>query len=84
MCFARTAHLLVLAAGQMCKKLLLCVCLWVQWESVPTVVFEPLVLLLSPFAPHVAEELWERLGHTESLAYQPWPEVGNLKHGIAQ
>ena len=32
-----------------------------------------LVLLVSPFAPHLAEELWQRLGHDESLAYAPWP-----------
>jgi leucyl-tRNA synthetase len=31
-------------------------------------------LILSPFAPHLAEELWSRLGHTDSLAYQPWPD----------
>ncbi len=31
------------------------------------------LLLLSPFAPHIAEELWESLGHTETLAYHPWP-----------
>ena len=31
------------------------------------------VLVLSPFAPHIAEELWERLGHKESLAFEPWP-----------
>ena len=37
-------------------------------------VVEKLVLILSPFAPHIAEELWERLGHTESLAYESWPE----------
>ncbi len=34
---------------------------------------EALVLLLSPFAPHIAEEMWSRLGHVESLAYAPWP-----------
>ena len=34
---------------------------------------ESLVLLLSPFAPHLGEELWQRLGHGESLAYAPWP-----------
>jgi len=40
----------------------------------PKAVVEKLVLILAPFAPHIAEELWERLGHTESLAYEPWPE----------
>jgi leucyl-tRNA synthetase len=34
---------------------------------------EILVHLLSQFAPHIAEELWERLGHANSLAKQPWP-----------
>jgi leucyl-tRNA synthetase len=33
------------------------------------------VLLLSPYAPHIAEELWARLGHDGSLAYVPWPAV---------
>jgi leucyl-tRNA synthetase len=32
-----------------------------------------LVLLVSPFAPHLGEELWQRLGHGSSVAYQPWP-----------
>ena len=32
-----------------------------------------LTLLLSPFAPHLAEELWQRLGNRTSLAYEPWP-----------
>ncbi len=32
-----------------------------------------LVLLVSPFAPHLGEELWQRLGHPTSLAYQAWP-----------
>ena len=35
---------------------------------------EDFVLVLAPFAPHMAEELWERLGHGETLAYAPWPE----------
>jgi leucyl-tRNA synthetase len=34
---------------------------------------ELLVLLLSPFAPHIAEELWQWLGHSENLAYESWP-----------
>ena len=36
---------------------------------------EKFVLLLSPLAPHLAEELWNQLGHAESLAYESWPEV---------
>ena len=34
---------------------------------------EKFVLVMAPFAPHIAEELWSRLGHGESLAYAPWP-----------
>jgi len=34
-----------------------------------------LLVLLSPFAPHIAEDLWERLGHAETLARHPWPEA---------
>jgi leucyl-tRNA synthetase len=34
---------------------------------------ETFVLLLAPLAPHIAEELWERLGHAQTLAYEPWP-----------
>ena len=39
----------------------------------PRRAMESFVLLLAPFAPHIAEELWEKLGHTESLAYEGWP-----------
>jgi leucyl-tRNA synthetase len=39
----------------------------------PRALLEPLVLLLAPFAPHLCEELWERLGHAPSIARQPWP-----------
>ena len=35
---------------------------------------EPLVQLVSPFAPHLAEELWEQLGHTESVLDAGWPK----------
>jgi leucyl-tRNA synthetase len=43
-------------------------------EVVPKTVIEKFVLILSPFAPHIAEELWQKLGHADSLAYEPWPE----------
>jgi len=39
----------------------------------PKQVVEPFVLLLAPYAPHVAEELWAALGHPQSLTYEPWP-----------
>jgi leucyl-tRNA synthetase len=42
-------------------------------ELRPRQLLEPFVLLVAPFAPHLAEELWEKLGHRESLACAPWP-----------
>lgn len=42
-------------------------------EERPRSALEPFVLLLAPFAPHLAEELWRLLGHADSLAYEPWP-----------
>jgi leucyl-tRNA synthetase len=43
-------------------------------ERIPRVVAETFVRLLAPFAPHLCEELWELLGHSESVAFAPWPE----------
>ncbi len=40
----------------------------------PRKAIEPFVLILSPFAPHLAEELWKLLGHEQTLAYEKWPE----------
>jgi leucyl-tRNA synthetase len=42
-------------------------------SPIPRSVAEPLVLLLAPLAPHIAEELWSRLGHDSSLAWEPFP-----------
>lgn len=42
-------------------------------DAVPRAAVEPLVLMLAPLAPHMAEELWLRLGHTTSLAHGPFP-----------
>jgi leucyl-tRNA synthetase len=44
----------------------------------PRSVLERFVLLLSPFAPHIAEELWQALGHQQSLAHEPWPEFDSV------
>ena len=43
--------------------------------SVPRAAIEPLVLMTAPVAPHIAEELWQRLGHSETLTWEPWPVV---------
>ena len=41
----------------------------------PRALAEPLVLMVAPLAPHIAEELWQRLGHSGSLAYEPFPQA---------
>ncbi|WP_426566353.1 leucine--tRNA ligase [Angustibacter sp. McL0619] len=43
--------------------------------AVPRELAEPLVLMTAPLAPHIAEELWHRLGHDGSLAYEPFPQA---------
>jgi len=42
-------------------------------ESPPRGAVEKLLLVLSPYAPHLSEELWSELGHTDLIADQPWP-----------
>ena len=44
-------------------------------ERAAAAAMEKFVLLLSPFAPHLAEELWQLLGHEKPLAYEPWPQA---------
>ncbi len=44
-------------------------------KAVPREAAEDLVLMLSPIAPHICEELWAKLGHHESLAHAPWPKA---------
>jgi leucyl-tRNA synthetase len=46
----------------------------IKQSVLPKAVIEQLVLILSPFAPHIAEELWLKLGHIKMLAYEPWPK----------
>lgn len=43
-------------------------------ETKPKSAMETFALLISPFAPHFAEEVWRHLGHDESITYQAWPE----------
>ena len=42
-------------------------------ETRPVAAMEAIVKLLAPFAPHISEELWQILGHNESVAYASWP-----------
>lgn len=43
-------------------------------EALPLEALQDFARLLSPIAPHIAEELWERLGGTDSISYSPWPQ----------
>jgi leucyl-tRNA synthetase len=48
-------------------------------KTVPRLLAETFTLLLAPFAPHLAEEIWNRLGHDQSLSRHPWPEFDAAK-----
>ncbi|WP_419878922.1 leucine--tRNA ligase [Brevibacillus centrosporus] len=48
-------------------------------EVLPKKYMEDFVKMLSPIAPHIAEELWEKLGHTETIAYEAWPTYDESK-----
>ena len=48
-------------------------------DAVPRAAAEPLVLMVAPVAPHLAEELWSRLGHEESLSHAPFPVADKAK-----
>ena len=43
-------------------------------ERLPRKAMNDFLQLLSPIAPHIAEELWERMGHGDTITYEPWPE----------
>ena len=44
-----------------------------KMESIPKTLWSGFVKLLSPYAPHLGEELWEKLGNTNTIAYESWP-----------
>ncbi|UIO44395.1 leucine--tRNA ligase [Brevibacillus brevis] len=48
-------------------------------EVLPKKFMEDFVKMLSPIAPHLGEELWEKLGHSESVAYAAWPTYDEAK-----
>ena len=48
-------------------------------EVIPRELIDVLIKLLSPFAPHIAEELWHRLGNSSTIAFEKWPEFNPAK-----
>ncbi len=48
-------------------------------QIIPKKAFETLILLLSPYAPHISEELWETLGHKPSISSEKWPAYDEAK-----
>lgn len=44
-----------------------------QWDSIPKSVAKTFVQLLNPYAPHIAEELWNKLGESNTISYSEWP-----------
>lgn len=45
-----------------------------KWGDRPRAALEPFLLLLAPYAPHLAEEMWASIGHSSSLTYSQWPQ----------
>ena len=43
-------------------------------DAVPKSIWEDFVKILSPYAPHLGEELWQRLGHNKTISYETWPK----------
>ncbi|MBM4102643.1 MAG: leucine--tRNA ligase [Planctomycetes bacterium] len=56
------------------SQMMICVNHLSKCDVRPKSVLEQFVLILSAFAPHICEELWEKLGHNKTLAYEPWPK----------
>lgn len=48
-------------------------------DNVPKAYAEGFIKLLSPITPHIAEEIWEMLGHSDTISYEPWPEYDESK-----
>ncbi len=61
------------------SQLMICTNELVAAETVSRASYEILLNLLAPFAPHVTEELWRKLGHTNSIHLEPWPSFDPSK-----
>jgi len=53
--------------------------LFSKQKKLPITNYQLLIILLSPFAPHMAEELWNKLGNKKSIIYEPWPQYDKEK-----
>ena len=56
------------------SQMMICTNEFGKLEKLPQESLEKLLIILSPFAPHLAEEIWENLGHSESICLEAWPE----------
>lgn len=50
-----------------------CLNVFEKKELIPQTIFEKLLIILAPFAPHIAEEMWQQLGHITSITQEQWP-----------
>ena len=48
-----------------------------KMESLPKAMWSDFVKMISVYAPHMGEELWEKLGNTKTIAYEKWPEISD-------
>jgi len=56
------------------SNFMICVNELTELKSNKRAILEPLLILISPYAPHIAEELWQQLGHTEGISHAAFPE----------
>lgn len=66
------------------SQLMICLNELGKLKEIPRQAAETFVLLVSPFAPHLGEELWQFLGHCSTLAYAPWPEYDEAELVVSE
>ncbi len=57
------------------SNFMICVNELTEFKCNKRAILEPLAIIISPYAPHIAEELWEKLGHKKSITYAKFPEA---------
>lgn len=55
-----------------------------NWSLRPKSIIQQFIILLSPFAPHISEELWQRLGRSDKLLYHSWPSYDERYLKVAE